>query len=206
MTRTHRTTSRTLVVAVVTAVVAAVLAVVGGTRATATPSVLVLDELPGTRWSRARAVNDLGHVVGSSVTETNPGGRPTRWDPAGRATELEIPAGSPGASAFGITDSGFVIGGSGMYEANEALLWAPDGRLTELEYLPGGIDAGAGDVTDGGLVVGFSKDADGVRRAVRRTVRRCSWAWRALPGRPLRGITTVAPPSTCRSFSTRASP
>ena len=39
-----------------------------------------------------------------------------------------------------------------------------------------------------------------------RNAGRCSWTCRALPGLPLRGITTVRTPSSCRSLSPAASP
>ncbi|MFE7121492.1 hypothetical protein ACFU99_39275 [Streptomyces sp. NPDC057654] len=139
-------------------------------------TLVTLPALPGDAYSAPVAINGAGEAVGYSWN----GGLSTRhavkWSPGGAATDLGalVRAKWPrhdSSSAFGINDSGTVIGSAARAEPAgptepHAVEWADDGTVQDL-----GLNASAASISDNGTVSGFRRATDG---SVRTTATR--WA------------------------------
>jgi probable HAF family extracellular repeat protein len=90
-----------------------------------------LGTLGGDAASRARAINRLGEVVGSSVTADGVS-RAFLWD-RGTMVALDALPGYPASDAMAIGQSGLIVGRSGNadFSSSRAVLWA-DGAAIDL--------------------------------------------------------------------------
>jgi len=121
-----------------------------------------LGDLPGgADNSVATSINNSGQVVGYSDASGN---RAFLWQ-SGVMTDLGTLAGEFQSNAYGINDSGQVVGGSSVTigTGGPAFLWQ-SGVMTNLGTLPGGGDySDARGINNAGQVVGASNSATGDR-------------------------------------------
>lgn len=120
-----------------------------------------LGTLPGDTSSRADAINDQGTVIGASEG----GGSGTRafvWTSSGGMQDLGTLAGGAGtgyAEAFGINNSGVVVGEAGSSLGTRAFIWTAAGGMQDLNtMLVGNRDlvlTGAFAINDKGQIVAF---------------------------------------------------
>lgn len=107
--------------------------------------------------SYAMAINNLGEVVGGNGNAFA--------DVNGMVQELETGAGIGWSAAYGVNDSGTVVGdgqlSNGMFRA---MVWSPAGAMTLLGTL-GGVSSQATAVANSGEVVGFASLANGYQNA-----------------------------------------
>jgi probable HAF family extracellular repeat protein len=76
----------------------------------------------------------------------------------------DLPGGGYYSAAYGINDTGQVVGYSSTATGYRAFLWDASGGMQDLGDLPGGRDSsGARDINSSGQVVGFSEGAAGAR-------------------------------------------
>jgi probable HAF family extracellular repeat protein len=109
-----------------------------------------LGTLPTDTASLARAINDLGQVVGDSYTAGT--SNAFVWDKTGGIQPLPLPSGmaaGSSAGASGINVSGRAVGAAGFH----GVLWDAGGA-TDLTTLPGGQNFIAFGINDGGTVIG----------------------------------------------------
>lgn len=121
---------------------------------------MVLDALPGGLASgSARAVNDLGQVVGA-VDSAN-GVRAVLWE-HGEVIDLgDLPGGLSGSIAYDINLLGQVVGSSYVATGMHAFLWQR-GKMLDLGDLSGGLDfSRANAINNRTQVVGYGYTADG---------------------------------------------
>lgn len=126
--------------------VAAALFAVGGQAIAATYNFTVLDSLGGD-FSEARGINNLGQVVGYSITADN-FQRATVWNGAAATNLGGLGLGHSGA--FGINDAGQVVG----HLDGQATIWN-GAAATQLGTL-GGTSGVASAINSAGTVVGYS--------------------------------------------------
>jgi uncharacterized membrane protein len=107
-----------------------------------------LRPLSGQTGVGPRAVNDQGHVVGTS------GGLPVRWE-SGTAVELPLPAGAASAAPSDINDAGQVAGNANVGGLGRAVLW-DNGTVIDIAPLPGYQESGAAAITNAGDIIGTS--------------------------------------------------
>jgi probable HAF family extracellular repeat protein len=117
--------------------------------------------LPGSDYSAALGINDLGQVVGSANTAT--GMRAFR---SRRTTGIVALATLPGDSssiAFAINRPGQAVGYSSGPTGVRAVIWTPAGAIQALPMLPGCDSARGLALNDGGDVVGACDTVSGPR-------------------------------------------
>ena len=107
----------------------------------------------GSTWSIAEDINDLGHVVGTSMADVVGARRAFLWQ-NGTMRSLGTLGGSQ-SGAEGVNDLGHVVGWSDTTGGGErAFLWR-DGTMRSLGTL-GGSSSRAFDISNAGQVVGWS--------------------------------------------------
>lgn len=114
----------------------------------------VLGTLPGGDSSASSAVNNSGHVVGTSNTAT--GVRAFLWTKYGGMQDLGTLPGDKGSEAFHINNVGQVVGTSSGPRGIRAVLWQANGLVQLLGTLPGGNFSRAVGINDSGEVIGNS--------------------------------------------------
>ena len=117
--------------------------------------------------SNARAVNNLGQVVGRSGVAG--GSHAFLWTSSGGTIDLGVIGSSvsiaPSAVGNGINNTGTVVGSSSTTTSNgHAFRWTAGGGMEDLGTL-GGPTSIANDVNDAGMVVGSSATAGGAVHA-----------------------------------------
>jgi probable HAF family extracellular repeat protein len=109
----------------------------------------------------AMAINNSGEVAGSN------GQAFVLVD--GQVQSLATLSGIQWSSAYGINDSGEVVGAGELANGTfRGLIWSPDGTVVLVGTL-GGTSSEATDVNDSGEVVGFASLADGYQNAFSQT-------------------------------------
>src|SRR4029450_468251 len=133
-----------------------------------------LGVLPGGTESMAAAINQNAVVAGTS-TFSSPWNHAFRWTQAGGMTDLgalpgNIPLG-PTSEAFGINDSGDIVGRSRFQTgSNPAVLWR-NGTIYSLPPLTTGVELGtARDINNAGKIVGTADLLNAGTRAVMWTL------------------------------------
>ncbi|NOS83215.1 MAG: VPLPA-CTERM sorting domain-containing protein [Nitrospira sp.] len=109
------------------------------------------------RWSIAAGINDVGQVVGTSVTADTEATKAVLWDNSVDPTVLST-LGGASAEANGINNSGQVVGNSYLSgdEAHHAALWTlSSGDIVDLGTL-GGASSSALAINAAGLIAGWS--------------------------------------------------
>jgi probable HAF family extracellular repeat protein len=135
-----------------------------------------LGPLPGDTFSAAYAINASGQVVGTSGTQDASGNVVTyhavRWDAAATIpTELGASPGITSSVAWGINDSGVVVGAA----SSTAVEWAPPATattpITTLGLFPGDTFSAALAINASGQVAGYSATRDASGNMVFHAVR-----------------------------------
>jgi probable HAF family extracellular repeat protein len=107
--------------------------------------------------SYAMAINNSGEVVGgngNAFTELN-----------GQVEDLATEAGTVWSAAYGVNDSGTVVGDAELANGTfRGMVWSPDGGVTELGTF-GGASSQATGINSSGEVVGFASLSDGYANA-----------------------------------------
>jgi probable HAF family extracellular repeat protein len=121
----------------------------------------------GESW--ARAVNDLGHVVGNSLVRGDGGTTHTHavlWRD-GAITDLGTLDGRDQSEAVAINERGEVIGSSCLEGGDQcrAFVWR-DGTMTDLGVLPGGAESWAVAIDDAGRIAGMGETGNGERHGI----------------------------------------
>ncbi len=123
-----------------------------------------IGSLPGSQYTAANGVNNLGQVIATSFT-----------GPLGQAfiagqqpvTQIDMLPGGTSVQGLDISDSGLVTGiakGTGNSEGH-AFLW--NGTTTaDLGVLPGAVSSVGSGINTGGTVVGYSRFVDGYRATI----------------------------------------
>ncbi len=143
----------------------------------AAPALLVAEEIrykvtplgyfPGAvvDQSAAFAINDLGQVIGDSLTPTS-GVDAFWWDPKEGMINIGDLGSGRGSAAYAMNNLGHVTGASSMYPGigQEAFLWREYGMMG-LGHLPGGpLASSTGEgINDLGQVTGHSLSSEGSR-------------------------------------------
>ena len=126
-----------------------------------------LGDLGGHPFGQGRAINELGHVVGWSVSPS--GNEAFLWSPESGMIGLgDLPGGAFASRANGINDFDQVVG-QGAIDTSvnpprgpmEAFLWTAETGMVGLGDLPGGqYISTAIDINNAGQVVGVSSSAE----------------------------------------------
>ena len=121
------------------------------------------------------AINNGGTAVGSSLSSIVRNGQPTtggsfavEWQ-AGAVSSLGALQGSNTSAAYGINNSGDVVGGSGSGQGSGAAFHAflyRGGTMTDLGALSGDTNSSADSINDAGQIVGSSDDGNKKRAFV----------------------------------------
>ena len=128
---------------------------------TETDGVWTLSRLPG-EGGIASAINDIGQVAGTDIA-----GRAIVWDPAGTGWtvhELEPLPGDITAMVNGINNAGDVVGFSGDFQSERAVLWRKTaiGWGEPVDLVPpeiiGVTSSNAVDINEKGEIVGTFRD------------------------------------------------
>jgi probable HAF family extracellular repeat protein len=108
--------------------------------------------------SYAMAINNAGEVVGAN-------GGQAFTDVNGQVQELATQPGIGWSAAYGVNDSGTVVGDGQLANGTfRGIVWSPNGSMVLLGTL-GGTSSQATGVSDNGEVVGFASLADGYQNA-----------------------------------------
>jgi len=111
------------------------------------------------------AMNDAGQVAGFGSLGPGIGLRGFRWDPVDGMTTLETLGNSSRGLAFGINNTGQVVGQSSTVDGEtHAVLWDEGQEPIDLQTLGGSFSRGWG-INESGQVVGQSTNVDGDFRA-----------------------------------------
>jgi probable HAF family extracellular repeat protein len=124
-----------------------------------------LGDLPGGFYSYKfpKDINDAGQVVGNVTNARGTISHAFLWQNGVMTNLGDLPGGADTSVAFGINNSGQVVGWSGAATGIRAFLWQ-NGVMSDLGDLPGGTDLSiARGINDAGQVVGESSAATGVR-------------------------------------------
>jgi probable HAF family extracellular repeat protein len=116
---------------------------------------------PGSDYSTAFAINDLGDIAGAANIAT--GLRAFRSRGATPSIELEPLSGDSSSGAFGINLRGEVVGYSSGPSGTRAVIWNPGGNVQALPVLTGANWSRAFAINDAGDVAGVSETAAGPR-------------------------------------------
>jgi probable HAF family extracellular repeat protein len=118
-------------------------------------------------------VNNAGTAVGSSLSsvyvngqEVSGGSFAVEWQDGGSATSLGSLQDSGASAAYGINDSGDVVGSSVVGQSSGAPSHAflhTHGTMSDLGTLSGDTNSSAGSINDSGLIVGSSDDGTTTR-------------------------------------------
>ena len=118
-----------------------------------------LGTLPGGNFSRGRAINSLGQIVGvwGNSVVGDPGLAAFLWQD-GVMMDVNADLGTENSEALDINDAGQVVGWMGNSTVTDAhaFIWE-DGAVTDLGVIPGGFTAVAGAIDNLGRVVGWGK-------------------------------------------------
>lgn len=126
---------------------------------------------PGQAISAARAINDKGTVVGSSLNAEFLGGRAFVWRPdrphgtSGTMTMLPQPPGVTDSGAAAINDHGLITG-TLITAGGQTHAFLFNTAMHDLGTLPGGAESFAYSINSHGVVVGYSQIASGSFHAV----------------------------------------
>jgi probable HAF family extracellular repeat protein len=110
----------------------------------------------GGNWAFGQGINTAGIVVGSADDRENMP-RAVRWV-ASAAQDIGTLPGGTYASAYGVNDSGQIVGISGTEPSGvrkRAFIWT-NGKMKNLGTLPGGVDSAGTAVNAKGQVTGWS--------------------------------------------------
>ena len=120
----------------------------------------------GGMYSSARAVNNLGQIVGYSSDASN-GQRAFLWTPTGGMQALPTLGSDPDDLANAINKSGEVVGVSRLTPEGpfHAFFWSSSGGIRDLGTLPGDNDSDASGINSTNHVVGSSSDLNDAVRA-----------------------------------------
>ncbi len=122
----------------------------------------------------ANAVNDQGHIVGSSICGSPPGSNPCFGDRAviwrnGTIKDLGQPGGVSGLNgtnyesfAYGINNRDDVVGGFDGATANHAFLYHGE-KMVDIGTIRGDTDSSAASINDQGEIVGWSTNYTTIR-------------------------------------------
>ncbi|MGQ0593123.1 MAG: hypothetical protein ACT4QB_10870 [Gammaproteobacteria bacterium] len=117
--------------------------------------------LPGSDYSAAFGINNLGRVVGAANTAT--GLRAFRSQRTTGIVALGTLPGDNGSAAFAINQSGEVVGFSSGPAGVRAVVWTRAGAIQALPMLPGCDSARGQAINDRGDVVGVCDTVSGPR-------------------------------------------
>jgi uncharacterized membrane protein len=118
-------------------------------------------QLPGVDYGDAKAINELGAVVGSRVTQA--ADWPVLWKSVSApAVDLPLPVGGVYGDARGINEDGVVIGNFGDSSGEHPIMWGADGTFSELPLPSGATDGMVHELT-GDWATGWAAFADGTR-------------------------------------------
>jgi probable HAF family extracellular repeat protein len=116
---------------------------------------------PGSDYSAAFGLNDLGDIAGAANTAT--GLRAFRSRRATASIELAPLSGHNSSGAFGINLRGDVVGYSSGPSGTQAVIWNPAGNVQALPVLSGANWSRAFAINNAGDVAGVSETAAGPR-------------------------------------------
>jgi probable HAF family extracellular repeat protein len=136
--------------------------------------------LPGSDYFTANGINDAGAVVGSATISfgsrqcrpNTPSAPPSGtclistihaiiWTKSGGQRDLGTLPGDTASEAFGINNSGAVVGYSSGPQGTRAVLWTPQGEVKNLGTLPLGGFSKAFAISNTGIIVGSSRSPAG---------------------------------------------
>lgn len=129
---------------------------------------VTLIDITGATSSTARAVNDLGQVVGSYEKADN-SNQAYVWSAAGGTTDIPPLAGDTGSSAHDINNAGQVTGGSineNAMPVYSGFIWSSGGGTQDLGNLGGTTYTEGWGINSNGVVSGESETAAGAYRAI----------------------------------------
>lgn len=118
---------------------------------------------PGGIYSVATDVNDSGVVVGYCWTSAAQN-RAFVYAPGSGTSDLGTLGGN-GAQAYGISNSGLIVGDVDVQGATQAFVYASDGSMALLPGI-GGAQSHARGISESGQIVGFASSPGGMPRAV----------------------------------------
>lgn len=127
-----------------------------------------LEQLHGVKESTATGINNVGQVIGYSTTLVGSYAFVTGQDGVG-VTNLGSLGGSR-SIAFGINDSGEIVGRSSTAAENNHVFIFSHGGMTDLSLLAPVVASGWGfitptDINNNGQIVGFGTNSDGFTEA-----------------------------------------
>jgi probable HAF family extracellular repeat protein len=122
---------------------------------------LPIEGFPGSDYSTAFGINDVGDIAGVANTAT--GLRAFRSHRATAYIELGPLSGDASSGAFGINHRGEVVGYSSGPNGTRAVIWNPGGIVRPLPALSGTNGSRAFAINDPGDVVGVSEMPSGPR-------------------------------------------
>jgi probable HAF family extracellular repeat protein len=114
------------------------------------------------RTNFARTINLFGQVVGRSAAINGASTRAMLWSLGGGVTTLGVLPDGDYSAAFGINESGEVVGTSNTATTTRAFHWA-GADLRALDLLPGDVSSEAFAINNHGDVVGYSSGPQGIR-------------------------------------------
>jgi probable HAF family extracellular repeat protein len=135
----------------------------------ATGAIKNIDSLPGesangSDYNYARAINDLGQVVGESETFGSlNGGHAFLWSTSNGTIDLGTISGDTSSSATDINNLGEAVGRSVRHLGSQAFIWDRSRGLQPLGFMPGDERSAANAINDLGQVVGSSSGPSGSR-------------------------------------------